>query len=57
MTMYLTKTQAAKILGVSRQTIENYRKKGVLVGFQYIDKGKWWFMLADILKFKEGKSQ
>lgn len=53
--MHLTTTRAAKILGVSNQTINNYRKRGILPGFQYIQRGRWLFKFDDVIRFKEGR--
>lgn len=53
----VTTTQAAKLLGVSDQTIDNYRKKGVLRGMRYTPHGRWKFYLADVLRLRDGESK
>ena len=54
MTGTVTTTEAARILDVSDQTIDNYRKKGILKAFRYHARGHWLFNLSDIEVFKKG---
>lgn len=56
MTSELTRKAVAKILGVTGQTVDNYRNKGLLPGFRYGEKGRWRYKLIDVIRFKEGKS-
>lgn len=55
MIMHLTTKQVSEMLGVSKQTVDNYRKKGFLFGFRYTPKGKWLYKIDNILRFKEGQ--
>lgn len=46
--------EAAKFLSVSEQTIDNYRKKGILHGVRYTARGRWKFYLSDLLRLRDG---
>lgn len=50
----LTRKEVAAMLGVSGQSVDNYRNKGLLPGFRYGDKGRWRYKLIDVIRFKEG---
>lgn len=50
----LSTKQAAELLGVSEQTIDNYRKKGVLHAVRYTARGRWKYYIADIIRLRDG---
>lgn len=51
----LTRKEVAKMLEVSAQTVDNYRKKGILPAIRYGDRGSWRYQLLDVIRFREGK--
>ena len=53
----LSTKEAAKLLKVSEQTIDNYRKKGVLHGVRYTTRGRWKYYLADLIRLRDGDMQ
>lgn len=55
MNTILTRKAVAELLGVSGQTVDNYRKQGLLPAVRYGGKGLWRYKLLDVLRFKEGK--
>ena len=50
----LSTNQAAKLLGVSTQTVTSYRKRNLLHGVRYTPKGRWKYYLADVLRLRDG---
>lgn len=50
----LSTKEAAKLLGVSDQTIDNYRKKGILHGVRYTTRGRWKYYLEDVVILRDG---
>lgn len=52
----LRRKDVALLLGVSRQTVDNYRKKGYLHPQQYIADGICRYDLKEVLAFKAGRN-
>jgi DNA-binding transcriptional MerR regulator len=53
----LTRSEAAKMLGVTGQTVDNYRKRGLLEPYRFGEKGRWRYKMIDVIRFKEGFSR
>ena len=51
----LTRKKVADILGINGQTVDEYRKKGILFAFRYTENGRWRYKLEDVLQLRDKK--
>ena len=49
----LKRSEVAKILGVSGQTVDTYRKKGLLEATQYLPGGRHRYALSNVMALKK----
>lgn len=55
-TKLIQRKAAAAILGVSGQTVDNYRKRGYLHAIQYMDKGVYRYDREEVMLFAAGRA-
>ncbi len=53
---YVCKQDAAKTLGCSTSSIDNYRRRGILKGYPQNGSNKIWFLKSDVLGLIEDKT-
>lgn len=53
----LSRKEAAALLGVSGQQLDNYRKKGLITSFQRMDRGRHRYIQSEIEALLTRKSE
>ncbi len=48
----ISKQEAAKMIGCSEDTLDNYRAQGKIAYTQYVERGAVSFLLSDIITFR-----